>query len=62
MVIVYPRVMFLPVFGKGLFLAPFSFLSISMIYLMVVSVTQNCVQKIPHNLQQYIILKKQQMI
>ena len=37
-------------------------LFISMIYLMVFSVTQNCLQMIPHCLQQCIILTKQQII
>ena len=43
-------------------LAPFYFLFISMIYLMVFRLTQNCLLMIPHYLQQCIILKKQQMI
>ena len=37
-------------------------LFISMIYLMVFSVTQNCLQMIPHCLLQCIILTKQQII
>ena len=57
-----PGVMFLPVFHKVQSLAPFCFLFISMIYLMVFSVTQNCLLIIPHYLQQCIILKKQRMI
>ena len=56
-------VMFLSVFHKDQSsLASFYFLFISMIYLTVFSVTQNCLQMIPHYLQQCIILTKQQMI
>ena len=62
MVNIRPGVMFLPVFHKDLSLASFCFLFISMIYLMVFSLTQNCLQIISHYLQQCIILKKQQMI
>ena len=40
-----PGVMFLPVFRKDLFLASFCFLFISIIYLMVFSVTQNCFRR-----------------
>ena len=52
----------LPVFLKDQSLAPFCFLFISIIYLMVFSVIQICLQMIPHYLQQCIILTKQQMI
>ena len=48
MVNIRPGVMFLPVFHKDQSLAPFCFLFISMIYLMVFSVTQNCFQIIPN--------------
>ena len=60
MVNICPGVKLLPVFRKDQSLAPFCFLFISMIYLMDFSVTQNCLQMIPHYLQQCIILKKQQ--
>ena len=62
MVNISPGLMFLPVFHKDPFLAPFCLLFISMIYLMILSVTQNCLKMIPHYLQQCIILAKQQMI
>ena len=52
MVNICPGVMFLPVFHKDQ----------SMIYLMVFSVAQNCLQMKPRYLQQYIILTMQRMI
>ena len=60
MVNIRSGVKLLPVFRKDQPLAPFCFLFISMIYLMDFSVTQNCLQMIPHYLQQCIIVKKQQ--
>ena len=59
MVNICPGVMFLPMFHKDQSLAPFCFLFISMIYLMVFSVTQNCLQMIPHYLQQFHNIKKE---
>ena len=50
MVSVRPGVMFFSVFDKDPFFAPFCFLFVSMIYLMVLSVTQNGLQMIPHYL------------
>ena len=52
MVNICPGVMFLPVFHKDQ----------SMIYLMVFSVAQNCLQMKPRYLQQHIILTMQRMI
>ena len=51
-------VMFLPVGHKDPSLTSFCFLLTSMIYLMVLSVTQNCLRMIPHYLQQCTILTK----
>ena len=56
-----PGVMFLSLCHKDPFLHIFVFF-ISMIYLMVFSITQNCLQMILHYLQQCIALTKQQMI
>ena len=66
MVIVHPVVMLLPVFYKDPSLTPFCFFFTLMIYgsiyLMIFSVTQNCLEMIPHCLQQWIILIKPEMI
>ena len=54
MINIRPGVMFLPVIHKDLSLVPFCFLFISMIYLMVFSVSQNCCHTMPHYLYLYI--------